>query len=360
MYMKKEKLIQYVREKYPIILILLLIGVVLGYSQVTQISHNEVLQEESATERDEEFVMYAYRELDGVMIQDGEEKAPRNVAIMVENNVESWPLSGLDTASVVYEVLAEGRIPRYLLLGTYDTLGDQIGPVRSARPYFLELAAPFDAPYMHVGGSPEALENIKSWGIVDADQFFWSQYFWRASSRFAPHNVYTSQELIQEMLEARELEMTSDFAGWIFKDPEVIVEESEKVDSIFVNYTNSTYQARYDFDPEKNQYQRYQAKRPLQMLDGEEVWIDNVIIEEHKHEVIDAVGRREIEIVGEGNAWIFRDGKMIEAQWKKEGRNALTRYYDEQGSEVSFNRGKTWVNIVEEGSFEYEASQVQE
>lgn len=301
------------------------------------------------------------RILDGLEASAEDKTMARNVTVMVENNVEAWPLVGLDKASIVYEALAEGRIPRFLAVFSSDTKLDKIGPVRSARTYYLELAKPFDGLYMHVGGSPDALTKIKAFGIADFDQFFYDKYYWRDNvTRYAPHNVYTSSDLINKLIEARQLSTDSGFSGWKYKNSNILTEENlvsfEQPKDIVVSYTTGTYQAKYVYLKEKNQYQRYQAKEPMKLQDGANIFVDNVIVEEHNQTVYDAIGRKNMDIIGEGKAWIFRDGEVIEVTWKKSKTDELTRYFDKDLNEVELNRGKTWINIVVPGLFTYEQS----
>lgn len=298
------------------------------------------------------------RILDGLEATAEDKIMPRNVTVMVENNVESWPLIGLDKASIVYEALAEGRIPRFLAVFSSDTKIEKIGPVRSARTYYLELAKPFDGLYMHVGGSPDALIKIKAFGIADFDQYYFDKYYWRDNvTRYAPHNVYTSSDLINKLIEDRKLSTDSGFSGWKYKNSNILTEEAlvsfVQPKDIVVSYTTGTYQAKYVYLKEKNQYQRYQAKEPMKLQDGANIFVDNVIVEEHNQTVYDAIGRKNMDIIGEGKAWIFRDGQSFEVTWKKSKTDELTRYFDKDLNEIELNRGKTWINIVEPGLFTY-------
>lgn len=359
-----QSFIVFCKQKYPLMIIVVFLFVLLLVNQyvwrrplteLLPVTKTQEQKEDAGVLEDEE---RWFRALDGVVVEGSELTHPRTIAVMIENNSESWPLSGLEAASVVYEVLSEGRIPRYLALFPYDQIPERVGPVRSARTYYLELALPFNPVYMHVGGSPDALSKIKPFGLIDADQFFWSQYFWRARDRYAPHNVFTNGELVAQMLDARGISLNSDFEGWIFKDVERIEAQEDTIEKdyepIIINYTTSTYQSRYVYDPSRNQYRRYQARQPLVMSDGSEVWVSTVIVEEHSHRVYDSVGRRDIDIVGEGKVWIFRGGESIEGVWKKESRADMTRYYDVEGNEIMLQRGPIWINIVEPETFTYE------
>jgi len=339
------------KNKYPILAIIFIILSILVYFQFYRVVPNKEVsdvKQKIETQKEEKI----YRALDGVEIKNKKDINERVIGIMVENNYDAWPLSGLDKASIVYEALAEGRIPRFLALFSYSDIPDKIGPVRSARTYFLQLNKPFQAPYLHVGGSPDALKKIKTYNIIDVNQFFNGFYFWRSDKRNAPHNVYTSGKLIYDMIKNRDISINKKIETWKYKDGEVNPYIGY-VKDIVVNYTNNTYQAKYVYDYKNNRYQRFQAKEPMELLDGSNIFVDNVIVEEHKHEVYDSVGRRNIYLIGSGKVWVFRDGKVIEGIWSRNGINKLTRYYDENNKEITLNRGKTWINIVEEGSFEY-------
>ena len=101
------------------------------------------------------------RKLDGVCVELEKDIDPKIVAVMVENNLEAWPLSGISKANVVYEAPVEGNIPRFMAIYTIDNEIEQVGPVRSARPYYLDwVSENGNAMYMHVGGSVDALDLI--------------------------------------------------------------------------------------------------------------------------------------------------------------------------------------------------------
>ena len=138
----------------PVIVgILLVIIVSVYYLFFSSTNPIEVVNDRVESNENVDGIFYNdFRELDGVGIDTNDERRPRNVAIIVENNMEAWPLSGINNASIVYEALAEGRIPRFMAVMPYTTELEQIGPVRSARTYFVQLSLAFDAPFFHVGG----------------------------------------------------------------------------------------------------------------------------------------------------------------------------------------------------------------
>jgi len=133
-------------------------------------------------------VVKYYSPLTGALVaNDAMTKLPVT-GVMIENSPDARPQSGLKDSGVVFEAIAEGGITRFLVL--YQQEKPQlIGPVRSLRLYDVEWLAAFDAGICHVGGSAAALSEIRNGSYRDLDQFFNSSSYWRASNRYAPHNV---------------------------------------------------------------------------------------------------------------------------------------------------------------------------
>ena len=152
---------------------------------------------------------------------------------MIENMVTSRPQSGLDRANLVYEALAEGGITRFLAVFASGEEIEKIGPVRSARTYYLDWAKELSAAYIHVGGSPEALRLIPQYDILDLNQFYNSPNFWRAKERAAPHNLYTSSELLARAVVSKKWGPTGSFESWELKNKEKPSEKTKKVTVYF-------------------------------------------------------------------------------------------------------------------------------
>ncbi len=179
-------------------------------------------------------------------------------AVMIENSQDARPQSGINQAGVVFEAIAEGGITRFLTL-FQDTAPDDVGPIRSARPYYLQWAMGFDAGYAHVGGSPEALADIKAWGVKDLDQFANSGSYHRIDSRAAPHNVYTSIAALNE-LETAKGYTTSTFTGLDRKaDTPSKAPTAKTVD---MKLSGPLYNTHYDYSAATNTYLRSQAGAP--------------------------------------------------------------------------------------------------
>lgn len=267
--------------------------------------------------------------------------------IMIENSPDARPQSGLDSAGVVYEAIAEAGITRFLAL-FQDSEPDYIGPVRSARPYYVEWLQGYDASYAHVGGSPEALALIKSAGVKDLDQFANSKAYWRISSRYAPHNMYTSMAKLRELENAKGYK-SSTFKGFVRKAEAPAATPSAK--SIDLTMSGYLYNVHYDYDAATNSYKRSEGGKPHMNVAGDgktstqlspKVVIAIVVPYGIKSDGLHS----DYKTTGSGKAYIFQDGVLTEGIWEKQGSKEPLVLGDANGSPLAINPGQTWVTAV--------------
>ncbi|MBU0731784.1 DUF3048 domain-containing protein [Patescibacteria group bacterium] len=292
------------------------------------------------------------RKLDGIIVSvEDANKYP--VGVMIENLAGDGvrPQFGLSRALVVYEVIVEGGITRFMALfgGEEST---QIGPVRSARPTFLEFASEYDVVYTHAGGSPEALGAIDGLKIKDINALTGgSKYFWRDTGRFAPHNLFTSSELLEYALRDKGLENKEvDFESWDFRDGRPIKDRAEGDKFIKLFFSSPGYDVEWKYNRENNNYERLNGG-VLQndAVNGETITAKNIVVQIVPPEIpAGEKGRINFIVTGQGKAMIFHEGQAIEGIWKKKDRLARTKYYDEEGKEIQLIRGNTWVEILPE------------
>lgn len=270
--------------------------------------------------------------------------------VMIDENRDARPQSGIDEAFLVIEAPVEAGIPRLLAFFSEDQSVEKIGPVRSARPYFIDWALEFDALYTHVGGSNEALEKIKNGATFDVNEFWNGPQFWRATDRYAPHNTYTSTELLRAYVEKKQASgrTTSPLYGvWKFK---TVASESVFPQRFSVRYVAPDYVFSWVYSVADKVYVRMEEDQPVKTKEGNEIHADNIAIVITDVEVIDAIGRRSIRTTGEGDAFVFQDGKKIQAVWKKPAASERLRFFTKDGDELEMNPGKTWIEVIEEES----------
>ncbi len=281
--------------------------------------------------------------LTGEVVPEEFSQLPQVFGVMIENAADAWPLSGVDEAFLVFEAPVEGNIPRFLAFFSEEQDVEKIGPVRSARDYFLDWNAELDGIYAHVGGSPQALERIREGGVMDLDQFFQSEYFYRNElTRYAPHNVYTTTEdLRRAMSEMREryAHDVPEYDVWQFVDG---TSASAAASVIHLDWSNSSgYNVDWVYDPAGNLYIRKQG--------GNVYGADNVVVVETSVDVIagDDKGRKELVTIGTGEMHLFHNGIEIVGTWEKLSAKERLRFFDDAGNEIVMNAGTTWIEIID-------------
>lgn len=271
----------------------------------------------------------------------------RPIIVTVNNHPAARPQSGLASADVVYEMLAEGDVTRLLALYQSE-LPKKIGPVRSARDYFIEIALGLDAFYIAHGYSPEAQTMLLS-GIID--NINGMQYdgtlFNRLSTRKAPHNSYISDENVKlgaEKVGASLLYQKK--VAYTYYEEDEIVDTDLLVNKIEVNYSrNNQFNSSYAYNPATKTYSRQSGNiETIDDLSNEPIALSNIIVMEMEHSIIDSVGRRDINLTSGGRAYVFQHGYMREVQW--ENRDGVLIAIEANGSEVKLVPGQTWVHFV--------------
>ncbi len=303
----------------------------------------------------------------------------RPLAVMIENHQESRPQSGLSSADVVYEAVAEGGITRFM--GMYlCSFGDiQLGPVRSARTYFLDWLSEYDPLYAHVGGAntpgpANALGQIIDYKIKDLNQFgigyptFWRDYQRLGRPVATEHTMYTTTKKLWDIGEkkgwgvadALGVRWDKNFVPWKFlkKDEAVSGTAATK---ITVNFweSQSNYQVEWNFDQTCNCYKRKNAGDDHTDLNNKKQLSPTTVVVQFQKEsrANDGYeGNAHLLYANKGpqapsgRAVIFMNGKAIKGTWNKANRLAREVFKDEAGKEISFVPGQIWIQTVPEGS----------
>ena len=284
--------------------------------------------------------------LSGLQVSPATNQLPIT-AVMVENSVDARPQSGLGEAGVVFEALAEGGITRYVALYQSDA-STSIGPVRSARPYFISWILGFDADYAHVGGSPEALADIASWGVKDLDEFSNGNYYQRVSSRESPHNVYTTPaELFQ--LEQSKGYTTSTFTSWPRKVASPL--KTPTATTISLAMASSDYNPSYTYNPKTNMYGRDNGGSPdIDTDTNQQISVPVVVamVIDESNGPLDGIGAyySEYQTTGSGTAYIFQDGGVSIGQWTKSSDNSQIMFTNSANQPLPLDPGEVWITAV--------------
>ncbi len=273
----------------------------------------------------------------------------RAVAVMINNHPKARPQSGLSKADIVYEILAEGDITRFLAVFQSEKPAN-IGPVRSARDYYINLAKGLGALYIAHGYSPEAKEMLESNYVDNLNGMVYDgTLFNRSSARKAPHNSYITYENILKGAKLKNYAMKKSPPSFQFLSEE----DRNKVSgtdakSAMVTYsTSGISDCIYEFDSTQGKYKRFSGsgEQTVDLETNEPILLDNILIIEADHKVIDSYGLRDIDLESGGKGFLLQMGKANEVEWQK--KNGLIVPVKD-GKEVPLVQGKTWVNVVPE------------
>jgi hypothetical protein len=281
------------------------------------------------------------------------------IAVMIDDHWDARPQSGFEQASVVWHAPAEGGIPRYMLVFAE---GDppSVGPVRSARQYYIAWAAEWRALYVHSGGSPQALATLRAQGrgqlVWNADEFRWgNRYLWRTRDRFAPHNVYTDAANLRAM---QATIGAPDFAtppkpAWQFGRAAPMARRpvGGRIDVVYA-YNTVTYR----YDRLTNTYRRSVTDEPSQADAGTGAPVaptNVVVMVMHFGPLRDGQPQKrrlEAQYIGQGKAWISTNGRTTVGTWRKDAETAPTQFFDAAGRPVTLTVGQTFIQVVAEGA----------
>jgi hypothetical protein len=301
----------------------------------------------------------------------------RPMGIAIENSVDARPQSGLSSADVVYEAVAEGGITRFL--GIYYCQDAKIaGPVRSARIYFIRLLQGYGAYplYAHVGGAntpgpADALGEIRDLGWAnynDLSQFsvpfpnFWRDYD-RLPGVATEHTMYTDTTKLWSYA-AKTHKLTNvdeegtawneEWEGWSFQDDAKTKGKVAKVSYGFWNASVSSMGVQWNYDATTNSYARVNGGEPhLDKNTGKQLTAKNVIVmfsEESPANDGYPGGHLLYDLESGGEAIIFQNGQAIKGEWEKPEFESMIRFTDAKGNEIKMVRGQVFVSVVPEGN----------
>jgi hypothetical protein len=265
---------------------------------------------------------------------------------IIENSRAARPQSGLSQADIVYETSAEGGIPRFMAVFQKNS-PKEIGPIRSVRPYFIDISKEYGLPFGHCGGSEEALNTIRYESLMSMNEMRYGSCYYRDKSRRAPHNLYTSSKKLRSLVTSKDYKMPSNFflqfnsEYWNNSDLATALKVSIKVS----NY----YSTQYEFK-EGNYYKLMDNKPATDRSNNKAIDMKNIIIQITDIKLQEDGNHLDIDLVGEGEGYVISNGKYMKIKWFRKDLESNTVITDENGESISLNPGKTWWNIIDKKS----------
>lgn len=269
----------------------------------------------------------------------------RVVGVMFDNHPKARWQAGLKDAEIIYEFQVEAPYTRYLGLYLIND-PESLGPIRSARPYFVTKILEYDGVYVRVGGSEAAKADILNLHIADIDGLTSSsKVFWRNNSKRVPHNLYSNMDIIRQTQEERGYRTTGETPNFKFYEEDTNIEGYDaNIINIDYGHNNTT---SYLYDKAQKLYLRKKdGEDHIDEIDKSKITAKNIIVQEVNTKVIDNEGRLQIDLVGEGQGKYITNGVGIDIKWVKNERKGKTIYYTENGQELILNSGITWIQMV--------------
>ena len=273
----------------------------------------------------------------------------RPIAVMLDNHNEAWPQAGLQEAYLVYEIIVEGGETRLMALFKGANL-EKIGPVRSARHYFLDYAMEHDAIYAHFGESPQASSDIKKYSIQDINGISEDgTTFWRAKDKVSPHNAVTSTEKLLESAKNKKYKTISREKSVLnYTTDEKDLENGQSAVSVTIPHSQ-LQTVKYEYDEENKVYERQaRGKEQVDWDTKKTITTKNILITFCDNYTLDDVedkGRQGLKNIGTFDGYYITNGKAIKIKCTKSARDEKTIYKDLEGNEIEVNDGNTFIQI---------------
>ena len=286
--------------------------------------------------------------INGLPVEDSENLDRRVIAVKIDNHPNARPQSGIDLANAIVEIPVEG-ITRFIAL-FHDSDAAFLGPVRSGRPTDGKFLNPLNAVFAISGGQDWVISGIRNEGVEIIGEV--PPAMFRIRSRRAPHNLYTDTTALRELADER---------GYDDDPPPTMFEfgnlptRAESADEIVMNFGNS-FVVTWNYDRPSNRYLRSfngsQAELISEEGDTSPIGADTLIVmlATRFTERAPAGGTSvpAVDTVGEGRAYVFAGGQVVEGIWSRESSDDQIIFADDQGGPLPVPPGFIWISIVPE------------
>jgi len=274
----------------------------------------------------------------------------RPFAVMINNLAPARPQSGLTQADTVWELLAEGGITRLVAVFQSKEFAEPIGPVRSIRPYFIQVGEFYKGVLVHAGASNDAFAILQRQHKEDLDEITNAgAYFYRDKSRKAPHNVYTTLEQLRAGAEKRKYANTAEMPALLFDGNPPELATAAAASKIDIKFMLQDYKVSYTYDSATSLYSRFINDKPhTDKNNDQQLTATNLVVLAAKHDIKDSVGRLVIDLDSGGEAILFQGGKAIPCRWERSGDDVVRLVKD--GKELPFLPGVTYYHVVQSSS----------
>jgi hypothetical protein len=289
---------------------------------------------------------------------DEERTRNKPFAIVLSNEAAALPMNGVSQADIIYEYLVEGGITRMMAVFQDITNVQMIGSIRSARHYTVEIAESHGALFVHAGGSPQAMAEIRNRGITNFDEVHGTRrsIFFRNRSRINDrrlenlHSLVTTNTRIAEWLPRYDVrtEHNANFEqGFIFSD-DAAPTGGSTAGEVIIRFSAAKL-STFTYNEADNVYHLRQFGRDFTDANNDAaVGFTNIIVMRTSVTGIpdDLAGRRNIVTVGSGEGYFINGGRYIEIKWSRADKESPFVYTHIDGTPLEFGRGATFIGII--------------
>lgn len=276
----------------------------------------------------------------------GEEMPARPLVVSIDNVGEAIPQSWLSKADLVYEFPVEGKQTR-LQAVYYGEFPSEFGPIRSTRPYFVDLTREYQAVFLAHGWSPQAKEYLMSGVVPYINAMNSSCAFYRVDDKAAPHNSYITWDEVKGEIEAQ---------GWWAEKKEIKpfafltgAQTNEGEPAAYITFSTGAAGCEFTYDPETGRYTRtMDGAAYVDHETGENITVSNILLQEVQSNLIDDYGRLEIDMCAGGDAILFTGGVAVKGTWSRSDLDSRTVFVDAEGNEFKMTPGNTWVHVTDQ------------
>jgi hypothetical protein len=283
--------------------------------------------------------------LTGLPDPNGDARGRPALEVKVENldDPQVRPQAGLQAADVVYEEVVEGFVTRFLAIYN-STLPDTVGPIRSVRATDPNIVWPLGGVFAYSGGSQPSVELIREAPVNAVDETAAGDAMFRQRDRRAPHNLFgRPAELIGKGGQPVPPRALFEYLAQNEQSP------GDPATAARIGFAPG-YDPTYTYDAPTRTWKRSYGATPFTVTTGEQVAPTNVVVQFTEYR--DGTGSPTAEgvTVGQGDVWVFTDGKVIKGRWTRPAKEQPAKYVDAAGRPIKLLPGTTWVHLLPVGS----------
>lgn len=288
----------------------------------------------------------------------------RPFMVMINNIQAALPHRGVAKADILYELLAEGGVTRMMAVFSDVASVDEIGPVRSIRPYFIDLGLSYNSVICHAGGSTAAYNRLYGGGIAYIDGLVNYKFtaFYRDRQRLQSgyameHTLFTTGENLYKVAtedKGYELEVGKDYETGLNFAKDGTPKGGESAEKIKVSFGYKTTEANYVAADHVYTLKEF-GKDYVDQSTGEMPRFTNILTLRAQTATVDDYGRLSITLEGSGSGWYACGGKYVPITWERGSGTVPFHYYLEDGTELSVGVGSSYIAVIPNTSGSFEA-----